>query len=160
MQMEVSYERSLRNREGYARDSRRIKGLGSNSEETAEMPTEDYLNTSYPLQEDYPGQKDEMRRSKIAQEAVDAADTIILDGSSGHVEETDYLTGIVAARFVEKVAGRLQSELLKHDLDKRLGDKVYICESCKTPNNVPKGKRYGIITCSKCGGHNFEVSNR
>jgi hypothetical protein len=74
--------------------------------------------------EDYPGQNDEIRRHKIIRKAVEAADTIILNGSNGDIEETDYLTGIVAKEFVEKVTARLGSELLKHELNKRLGKKL------------------------------------
>ena len=71
------------------------------------------------IDEDYPGQQNDSRRLKIINHAVEAADRIIMEGSNGDTEETDYLTGIVAQRFMEKVAGRLQSELLKHDLHSR-----------------------------------------
>lgn len=88
------------------------------------MSTEDYVNTKYPIEEpdneeDYPGQKRERERQRIIEQAVSAADTIILDGSNGSVEETDYLTGQVAEKFLYKVCCRLTAQLLKHDLDKR-----------------------------------------
>jgi hypothetical protein len=64
-------------------------------------------------------QEEDMRRQHIIQNAVEAADRIIMDGSNGDVEETDYLTGEVANQFVQKVTGRLQSILLRYDIEKR-----------------------------------------
>jgi hypothetical protein len=45
----------------------------------------------------------ERERKEIVRRAVDAADRIILDGSDGSVEETNWLTSQVARRFVAKV---------------------------------------------------------
>lgn len=73
----------------------------------------------YIAEEDYPGQRDEIRRQRIIEQAVSAADVIIMDGSSGEVQETDYLTGMVAQKFLEKVSCRLTAELLKKNLQDR-----------------------------------------
>jgi hypothetical protein len=67
-------------------------------------------------EEDYPGQQDEIRRERIIRNAVEAADRLIMDGSNGDVEETDYLTGAVALKFVEKVQGRLQAQLWRANM--------------------------------------------
>jgi len=58
----------------------------------------------------------EYERQKIIQSAVMAADRIILDGSDGSVEETNWLTSQVAKKFVEKVDIAMSSKLLKKDL--------------------------------------------
>ena len=79
----------------------------------------DMLKEDSQREEDYPGLHDQIRREKIILKAVQAADRIIMDYSSGDTEETDYLTGAVAQKFVEKVQGRLQSQLLRLDLTKR-----------------------------------------
>lgn len=70
-------------------------------------------------EEDYPGQANNSRRHRIIREAVEAADRIIIDGSNGDVEETDYLTGKVALEFFQKVDSRLSSTLLRHDMQRR-----------------------------------------
>lgn len=62
---------------------------------------------------------DERRRAQLIFDAVSAADRILMGGSNGSVEELDYLTGAVAAKFVEKVFIRLQSELMRRDLQRR-----------------------------------------
>lgn len=59
----------------------------------------------------------EHERQEIIREAVNAADRIILDGSDGTVEETDWLTSEVAKRFVEKVGIRLTSKLVRKDME-------------------------------------------
>lgn len=71
------------------------------------------------LHEEYPGQKDQARRDKIVELVVDLADRVIMEGSSGETEETDYLTARVASRFVEKVQGRAWAQLARADLERR-----------------------------------------
>lgn len=44
----------------------------------------------------------EFEQNKIIEEAVSAADKIILDGSNGEEEETNYLTAMVADRLLKK----------------------------------------------------------
>jgi len=72
------------------------------------------------LKELYPGSYNEARRHDVIDRAVSAADHIILEGSDGSTEETDWLTGEVAARFVEKVRMRLASQLSRLDLHRRM----------------------------------------
>ena len=62
-------------------------------------------------------EKREHERHEIVTEAVRAADEIILDGSDGSVEETDWLTYEVAKRFIEKVGIALTSKLSRKDLE-------------------------------------------
>lgn len=59
----------------------------------------------------------EHERRKIVDEAVSTADRIILDGSDGSVEETDWLTSEVAKRFVEKVNIAMSAKLARRDLE-------------------------------------------
>lgn len=61
----------------------------------------------------------EMERRQAVEEAVPAADEIILEASDGSNAETDFLTGEVARAFVEKVTGRLGSRVLQHDMEKK-----------------------------------------
>jgi len=58
------------------------------------------------------------RRNKTIEEAVEAADRIILDGSDGSVEETDYLTAEVARQFMEKTLNAFSREILRKDMKK------------------------------------------
>ena len=58
------------------------------------------------------------RRDEIIEEAVEAADRIILDGSDGSVEETDYLTAEVARKFMEKALHAFEREMLRKDMKK------------------------------------------
>jgi hypothetical protein len=44
----------------------------------------------------------EMKLQQAVEKAVSTADRIILDASDGSVEETNYLTGLVAQKFFEK----------------------------------------------------------
>jgi len=61
-------------------------------------------------------QKREQERAQIVSKAVEAADRIILDGSDGSVEETNWLTAEVTRRFGEKVYISIASALLRKDL--------------------------------------------
>lgn len=61
-------------------------------------------------------QQREYERQEIIRNAVEAADRIILDGTDGSCEETDWLTFKVAEKFVEKVGIRLTHILSMKDL--------------------------------------------
>jgi hypothetical protein len=58
----------------------------------------------------------EYERREIIRKAVEAADNIILDGSDGSVEETDWLTSQVAKGFVEKVDMAISAKLTRKEL--------------------------------------------
>jgi hypothetical protein len=56
-----------------------------------------------------------MRRQKAIEQAVQAADEIILDASDGSCEETAFLTSAVAVKFAEKVHQVNSSALLRRE---------------------------------------------
>ncbi len=59
------------------------------------------------------------RRNKIIEDAVNVADRIILDGSDGSVEETDYLTAEVARKFTEKALRPFSRDILRKDIENK-----------------------------------------
>lgn len=59
----------------------------------------------------------EYERHQIIQKAVEAADSIILDGSDGSVEETNYLTSEVARKFMEKALQPHFTAMMRKDLE-------------------------------------------
>ena len=59
----------------------------------------------------------EYERNEIIKEAVRAADQIILDGSDGSEEETNWLTAQVALKFVQRALLPFDTRLLKKDID-------------------------------------------
>lgn len=61
-------------------------------------------------------QKRDARRKKIIDDAVSAADKIILHNSDSNVEETDYLTGEVARKFMEKALHPFSRDLLRKEI--------------------------------------------
>jgi hypothetical protein len=61
-------------------------------------------------------QKREARRNEIVKKAIEAADRIILDGSDGSVEETNFLTGEVARKFMEKALMPFNREISRKDM--------------------------------------------
>ena len=63
-------------------------------------------------------QERDARRDKIVEDAVNAANKIISDGSDGSVEETDYLTAEVARKFMEKALNPFSRDLLSKDIKK------------------------------------------
>lgn len=75
---------------------------------------------AYKKDEDFPGEVAEHRRAKIIEMAVEAADELIMEGSDGSVEETDFLTAAVAMRFNQKVYQGLTANLLRKQI---MGDK-------------------------------------
>lgn len=62
-------------------------------------------------------QERDYKRNKIIEDAVNAADRIILDGSDGSDEETNYLTAMVAKRFMEKALTPFQTALQRKDIE-------------------------------------------
>jgi hypothetical protein len=58
----------------------------------------------------------EVRRQEIIDDAVMAADHIILKGSDGSLEETNFLTAKVAHRFMEKALMPYSHAILKKDI--------------------------------------------
>ena len=61
-------------------------------------------------------QEKQHHREQTVKEAVEAADRIILDGSDGSVEETDYLTAEVARKFMEKALHPFSRDSLSKDI--------------------------------------------
>jgi len=59
----------------------------------------------------------DMRRNKIIAEAVEAADRIIMDGSGGSEEETNFLTAKVAEKFINKALHPFEVNMLKRDME-------------------------------------------
>jgi len=61
-------------------------------------------------------QEREHHREEVIKEAVKVADRIILNGSDGSEEETNFLTAQVASKFVEKSLLPFQQKLLHKDI--------------------------------------------
>ena len=59
----------------------------------------------------------EHERQQIIEQAVGAADRIILDGSDGSCEETNFLTARVAGKFVERALLPFSYTLSHKDLE-------------------------------------------
>lgn len=62
-------------------------------------------------------QEKAMRRREIIEKAVQAADSIIMDGSDGSNEETNFLTAEVAQKLMEKALLPFQQQMNKKDFD-------------------------------------------
>ena len=62
-------------------------------------------------------EKREYERHQIIKKAVEAADRIILDGSDGSIEETDFLTSEVARKFIEKALLPFNTDMTRKDLE-------------------------------------------
>jgi len=69
----------------------------------------------YPEEEDLLERR-RAERHKIVEKAVEVVDRIILDGTDGSVEETNYLTAMVAKKLMEKALNPLFQEMLRRDL--------------------------------------------
>lgn len=65
------------------------------------------------------------RRQEVIDNAVTAAELVILEGSNGATEETEYLTASVAVAFVRKSHARLSDDLLKLDLSRSRQNNVH-----------------------------------
>ena len=63
----------------------------------------------------------EYRQQQIIDRAVNTADSVIMDGSNGSVEETDYLTSAVALKFTHKAHLAHSSRLLRKENLERHG---------------------------------------
>jgi hypothetical protein len=62
-------------------------------------------------------QEREFQRNRVIEEAVQAADRIIMDFSNGSIEETNFLTIEVARKFMGKVWISTMTKLLKKDME-------------------------------------------
>lgn len=62
-------------------------------------------------------EQQEYHRRQVIQKAVDAADNIIMEGSDGSVEETNFLTAEVASKIMVKALLPFQTEILRKDLE-------------------------------------------
>ncbi len=58
----------------------------------------------------------EYERNGIISKAVEAADRIIMDGSDGSREETNFLTAKVAGKFMERALIPFGIDMMKKDL--------------------------------------------
>ncbi len=58
----------------------------------------------------------EHERSEIIRKAVEAADRIIMDGSDGSCEETDFLTAEVAEKFMVRALHPFGVGMMRKDL--------------------------------------------
>lgn len=62
-------------------------------------------------------QQREHEREEIIKKAVEAADRIILDGSDGSEEETNFLTAKVAEKILERALLTFYRNMLSKDLE-------------------------------------------
>jgi hypothetical protein len=58
----------------------------------------------------------DIRRQRAIEQAVERGDRIILDASDGSCEETNYLTAMVAKKWLEKAFQPLTSAILQIDM--------------------------------------------
>jgi hypothetical protein len=99
------------------------------------------------LSDDYPGQTDEFRRQRIIEMAMEAADEIIMEGSDGSEEETNFLTSAVAVKMVGKVHFPIQGQLLRRDLEARTKP---MCRFCGNRGGWEDGDEGQWVTCNAC----------
>ena len=59
----------------------------------------------------------EYERQEIVRKAVEAADRIILDGSDGSCEETNFLTARVVEKIMEKALHPFYRDMTRKDLE-------------------------------------------
>jgi hypothetical protein len=71
------------------------------------------------LEEDYPGQRDEVRRNLIVRYAEEAAMNVVDVGSNGSLQEEEYLFSCIAMKFVERIHHTFVRELLMADFAAR-----------------------------------------
>jgi len=62
-------------------------------------------------------QQREYERQELIRRAVEAADRIIVDGSDGTVEETNFLTASVAEKLMNRALLPFHSDMLRRDLE-------------------------------------------
>lgn len=70
--------------------------------------------------EDFPNQNRELRL-KATIDAVMESDVLLMEGSDGSVEETDYLTSMIALKWAEKAHCSRSRELLKYWISAKQG---------------------------------------
>ena len=66
-------------------------------------------------------EKEEQRRAEVVKNAIEAADGIIMEGSSGTVEETNYLTAAVVSGLMKCLLAPLQGVVLREDMKQTTG---------------------------------------
>ncbi len=59
----------------------------------------------------------EHERQEIIRKAVEAADRIIMDGSDGSCEETNFLTAKVAEKFMIRAFNPFGVDMMRKDLE-------------------------------------------
>jgi hypothetical protein len=100
----------------------------------------------------------ELRRNKIVEKAVTAADRIIIEESDGSIEEINYLTAMVAKKFIEKALLPFQQEILKKDIGEEETERK--AEQCRHvyPDVIrvrdekrKSGEYVRILDCKYCG---------
>jgi hypothetical protein len=89
----------------------------------------------------------ELVRNDIIQKAVDAANAVILEGSDGSVEETNYLTAQVGYRLTGTAISQFQSALLARDMNIGVSRSIVLKDGTDTREYCPAGKEY----CYVCG---------
>ena len=92
------------------------------------------------VEEDYPGQMNEYRRQKVVEAAMSAIHHILDEGSDGSVEEADFLYSVLAVKLIESNHGRVQSRMLRHDLEQRHHVNLSVTSRQRTqtaPNETP-----------------------
>ncbi len=62
-------------------------------------------------------QEKDYQRNKVIEKAVEAANRIIMDSSSGSEEETNYLTAEVAKRIMQTALYPFYAAILRKDIE-------------------------------------------
>lgn len=62
-------------------------------------------------------QQRDYERQQIINKAIEAADRIIMDGSDGSCEETNFLTAEVAEKFMTRAFNPFGVDMMKKDLE-------------------------------------------
>ena len=57
------------------------------------------------------------KRAQAVRQAVEAADRIIMEASDGSVQETDYLTALLAEEWMKKALMMQHSAIQKYDFE-------------------------------------------
>ncbi len=61
-------------------------------------------------------QQVDYHRQQVIEKALEVADRVILDGSDGSNEETNFLTARVAAKMVERALHPFHRDILRKDI--------------------------------------------
>ena len=70
--------------------------------------------------EDERAQLNDYRRQRIVEDAVSAADEILMKQANGTVEELDHLTACMAKEFVGKVHGRVMMVMMRAESEEKV----------------------------------------